>query len=81
MDNPAVFREYAQSELWIAVHRDQFLGFLLVIGGLLAVYYSLATRRDVGVAVARFRARRSGNNRSLRHHPAGRRWHRVEAGG
>jgi hypothetical protein len=54
MDNPAVFAEYAQSDLWIAVHLGQFLGFLLVIAGLLAVYYALATRRDVAVAVARF---------------------------
>jgi uncharacterized membrane protein len=54
MDNPVVFREYAQSELWIAVHLGQFLGFLLVIGGLVAVYYALTTRRGVGAAVARF---------------------------
>ena len=55
MDNSAVFREYAQSELWIAVHLGQFLGFLLVIGALVAVYYALTTRRGVGAAVARFR--------------------------
>ena len=54
MDNPAVFREYAQSGLWIAVHLGQFLGFLLMIAGLVAVYYSLATRRDAAAAVARF---------------------------
>jgi hypothetical protein len=54
MDNPAVFREYAQSDLWIAVHLGQFLGFLLVIAGLVAVYYALATRRDAAAAVARF---------------------------
>ena len=54
MDNPAVFREYAQSDLWIAVHLGQFLGILLVIAGLVAVYYSLATRRDAAAAVARF---------------------------
>ena len=54
MDNPVVFREYSQSELWIAVHLGQFLGFLLVIGGLVAVYYALTTRRGVGAAVARF---------------------------
>ena len=34
MDNPAVFREYAQSDLWVAVHLGQFVGFLLVVGGL-----------------------------------------------
>ena len=54
MDNPAVFREYAQSDLWIAVHLGQFVGFLLVIGGLVALYFSLATRVDAAAAVARF---------------------------
>ena len=54
MDNPAVFREYAQSDLWIAVHLGQFLGFLLVVGGLVALYYSLATSEDAAAAVARF---------------------------
>src|SRR5215208_1718986 len=54
MDNSAVFREYAQSDLWIAVHLGQFLGFLLVVGGLVALYYSLATREDAAAAVARF---------------------------
>ena len=54
MDNPAVFREYAQSDLWIAVHLGQFVGFLLVVGGLVALYFSLATRADAAAAVARF---------------------------
>jgi len=54
MDNPAVFREYAQSDLWIAVHLGQFVGFLLVVGGLVALYFPLATRADAAAAVARF---------------------------
>lgn len=54
MDNPAVFHEYAQSDLWIAVHLGQFVGILLVIGGLVALYFSLATRADAAAAVARF---------------------------
>ena len=54
MDNPAVFREYAQSDLWIAVHLGQFAGFLLVIGGLVTLYFSIAIRPDAA-AVARFR--------------------------
>ena len=54
MDNPAVFREYAQSDLWIAVHLGQFAGFLLVIGGLVALYYSIAIRPDAAAAIARF---------------------------
>ena len=54
MDNPAVFREYAQSDLWIAVHLAQFAGFLLVIGGLVALYFSIAVRADAAAAIARF---------------------------
>src|SRR5829696_3920747 len=54
MDNPAVFREYAQSDLWIAVHLAQFVGFLLVIGGLVALYFSIAIRADAAAAIARF---------------------------
>jgi len=54
MDNPAVFREYAQSDLWIAVHLGQFAEFLLVIGGLVALYFSIAIRSDAATAVARF---------------------------
>jgi hypothetical protein len=54
MDNSAVFREYAQSDRWIAVHLGQFAGFLLVIGGLVALYFSIAIRPDAAAAVARF---------------------------
>jgi hypothetical protein len=54
MDNPAVFREYAQSDLWIAVHLGQFAGFLLVIGGLVALYYSIAIRSDAAAGIGRF---------------------------
>jgi hypothetical protein len=54
MDNQAVFREYAQSDLWIAVHLAQFAGFLLVIGGLVALYFSIAIRADAAAAIARF---------------------------
>jgi len=54
MDNPAVFREYAQSDQWIAVHLGQFAGFLLVVGGLVALSFSLTIRPDAAAAVARF---------------------------
>ena len=54
MDNPAVFREYAQSGLWVAVHLGQLAGFLLVIGGLIALSFSVAIRPDAAAAVARF---------------------------
>lgn len=56
MDNPAVFTEYAQSDSWIAVHLAQWFAALLILGGLLALYYSITTRSEsgTGVAAARF---------------------------
>src|ERR671915_1044797 len=54
MDNPAVFMEYSQSESWIAIHLAQWLAALLIIGGLLAVYYSIRTKAELGAEVARF---------------------------
>jgi hypothetical protein len=54
MDNPAVFLEYAQSESWIAVHLAQWIAALLIIAGLLAVYYTLRTKAEVGAEVAHF---------------------------
>ena len=37
MNNPAVFMEYAQSNVWTAVHLAEYFGFLLLIGGLVAL--------------------------------------------
>jgi len=54
MDNPAVFREYTQSDIWIAVHLGQFAGFLLVIGGLVALYFSISIKPNATAAVAHF---------------------------
>ena len=54
MDNPAVFMEYAQSDSWIAVHLAQWFAALLLIGGLLAVYYTIRTKSELGAEVARF---------------------------
>ncbi len=55
MDNPAVFMEYAQTESWIAVHFGQWLGVLLLFGGLVALYYSITTKPEAGAGVvARF---------------------------
>jgi hypothetical protein len=54
MDNPAVFMEYAQSDSWIAIHFGQWFAALLLIGGLLAVYYTMRTKSEVGAGVARF---------------------------
>src|SRR5919205_442695 len=54
MDNPAVFMEYAESDSWVAVHLAQWFAALLLIGGLVALYYSITTQAGVIAAVARF---------------------------
>ena len=54
IDNPAVFMEYAQSDSWIAVHFAQWFAALLLIGGLVALYYSITTKPEAGAGVARF---------------------------
>jgi hypothetical protein len=54
MDNPAVFAEYADSDIWTAVHLAQWFGFLLLLGGLVALYYSLKARPGVGAGLAPF---------------------------
>src|SRR5215203_3062856 len=54
MDNPVVFMEYAQSDSWIAVHLAQWFAALLIVGGLVALYYSIATKPEADAAVARF---------------------------
>jgi hypothetical protein len=46
MDNPAVFMEYAHSDSWTAVHLAQYFGFLLLLGGLVALYYSVMPSRE-----------------------------------
>ncbi len=54
MDNRAVFMEYAQDDSWIAVHFAQWFAALLIIGGLVALYYSITAKPEAGAAVARF---------------------------
>ena len=54
MDNPAVFMEYAESDSWVAVHLAQWFAALLLIGGFVALYYSISTKREANAAVARF---------------------------
>ncbi len=54
MDNPAVFTEYAQSESWTTVHLGEYFGFLLLLGGLVALYYSIRAKRGVGAGLAPF---------------------------
>jgi hypothetical protein len=54
MDNQAIFMEYAQSDSWVAVHFAQWVAALLLIGGLVALYYSITTKPGAGAGVARF---------------------------
>jgi hypothetical protein len=54
MDNHAVFMEYAHSEIWTAVHLGEYFGFLLLLGGLVALYYSISAKRGVGAGIAPF---------------------------
>ena len=54
MDFPAVFREYAQSDVWTTVHLGEYFGFLFVLGGLVALYYSLSTRPGASAGLAPF---------------------------
>ena len=54
MDNPAVFMEYAQSDIWVAIHFAQWFAALLLIGGFVALYYSITSKPEANAAVARF---------------------------
>jgi hypothetical protein len=54
MDNRAVFMEYAHSDSWIAVHLTQYFAVLLIIDGLVALYYSISAKPGAGAGLARF---------------------------
>ncbi|MDQ3864657.1 MAG: hypothetical protein M3317_14400 [Actinomycetota bacterium] len=54
MDFPAVFREYAHSDVWTTVHLGEYLGFLFLLGGLVALYYSVSARPGAGAGLAPF---------------------------
>jgi hypothetical protein len=54
MDFPAVFREYAHSTVWTTVHLGEYFGFLLLLGGLVALYYSVSARPGAGAGLAPF---------------------------
>ena len=54
MDNPAIFMEYAESDSWVAIHFAQWFAALLLIGGFVALYYSITTKPEANAAVARF---------------------------
>jgi hypothetical protein len=55
MDNVAVFMEYAHSDIWTAVHLAEYFGFLLLLlGGLVALYYSVSAKPGMGAGLAPF---------------------------
>ena len=54
MDNPAVFMEYANSDSWTTVHLAEYFGFLLLIGGLVALYYSISAKPGASAGLAPF---------------------------
>jgi hypothetical protein len=56
MDFPAVFELYAQSNVWTTVHLGEYCGFLLLLGGLVALYYSVSARPGAGLAPFSFAA-------------------------
>jgi hypothetical protein len=54
MDNRAVFAEYAHSHIWTTVHLGEYFGFLLLLGGLVALYYSVSAKPGLGAGIAPF---------------------------
>src|SRR5215212_4506088 len=54
MDNPAVFMEYAHSNIWTADHLAEYFGFLLLLGGMVALYYSISAKPGAGAGLAPF---------------------------
>jgi hypothetical protein len=54
MDFPAVFREYAQSDEWTTVHFGEYFRFLFLLGGLVALYYSVSARPGLGAGLVPF---------------------------
>ncbi len=54
MHNPAVFMEYARSDAWTTAHLAEYFGFLLLLGGLVALYYSISARPGLGAGLAPF---------------------------
>ena len=54
MDFHAVFEEYAHSNVWTTVHLGEYFGFLLLLGGLVALYYSVSASPGAGAGLAPF---------------------------
>jgi hypothetical protein len=49
-DFTAAFAEYAESSNWIAIHGAQLLGYILLLGGLIALFRVVGTRSAVSEA-------------------------------
>src|SRR5215213_2403322 len=81
MDFPAVFREYASSDVWTTVHFGEYFGFLFLLGGLVALYYSVSARPGLGAGLAPFGLGRGGDHGGLLHRPPGRRWRDAQVRG
>ena len=81
MDNPAVFTEYAHSNIWTAFHLAQYFGFLLLLGGLVALYYSVSAKSGLGAELAPFGLAAAVTNGGPLHGPARRGRHCLKAGG
>jgi hypothetical protein len=54
MNHEAVFREYALSEGWIAIHFMQWVAALVFFGGLVALYFAMTAKREGPTVLARF---------------------------
>lgn len=54
MNHEAVFREYALSDGWIAIHFTQWVAGLVFFGGLVALYFAMTAKREGPTALARF---------------------------
>jgi hypothetical protein len=55
-NHPAVFAEYAASANWTAVHLGQFVGWVVIIAGLLVLYFALNVHAAIAGWMARFAA-------------------------
>lgn len=53
LDNPAIFTEYSQSDIWVADHFAQWLAVLLLFAGFLGLYYAIRTISGLGLGLAR----------------------------
>jgi len=59
-NHSAVFAEYANSGGWTAIHLGQFAGMLLLIAGLLALYFALDVHAGTAAWLGRFAAVSAG---------------------